>query len=115
MENCLDLSYREETVFLKMPDGVMKECVLREFSGERRSEYFNNIERVFEKDEKGNEKIIYKGHQESLIAMCLFGKDGETFTKEQILLWPYSVIQILYEKACALNGFSEESKKEVKN
>jgi len=115
MGNCFSLVYREEPLSLTLTDGTIKECVLREFSGERRSEYFNSINRFFEKDEKGNEKVVYKGHQESLIAMCLFGKGGETFTKEQIALWPFSVIQALYEKACNLNGFTNESKQEAKN
>lgn len=114
MGNCFSLSYREEPVSITMTDGVVKECVLREFSGERRSEYFNSIERFFDKDEKGNEKVVYKGHQESLIAMCLFGVKGETFTKQQIAAWPFSVIQALYEKACELNGFTSD-KKEIKN
>ena len=116
-------------VVLTEVDGTKSNCVLSEFDGERKDEWFEfvqsrmNISKIVGEGEEDDEDVDVKkvkveikegrdvkGMEATLISLCLYGPDGKLLAKDRIQKFPSRILSSLFKEAQKLNGLSDPDK-----
>lgn len=108
----LSLALREQPVVLIDKDGKKKKYVLRELNGERRDKFLNESSKKITFDENGKMSGVadFQGLQSALVAMCLFGENGDNVPEQEIQeSFPCTTIAALFNRAQELSGLTDEA------
>ena len=112
-------------VVLTEVDGTKSNCVLSEFNGVSKDEWFEfvqsrmNISKVVDATKEEDDKEVkveikegkdVKGMEATLISLCLYGPDGKLLAKDRIQKFPSRILSSLFKEAQKLNGLSDPDK-----
>ena len=112
-------------VILTEVDGTKSNCVLSEFNGVSKDEWFEfvqsrmNISKVVDATKEEDDKEVkveikegkdVKGMEATLISLCLYGPDGKLMPKDRIQKFPSRILSSLFKEAQKLNGLSDPDK-----
>ena len=114
-------------VTLVSKEGTKSEYILSEFDGESRDTWFDYINDRMQLSKEPeakpgtkeeNTKVKFKrfqGVQAKLVGMCLFNSDNVLVSEAEILKFPASVLNKLFDHCQKMNGLNETAKASAKN
>lgn len=117
------LKFKEELIEIEDKDGNVKRYIMREFDGQVRDQYQEEIGRRMEigPDGKGVKIKNYQGWESTLLKLVLFEiTNTDPFTtvaveEKVIQSWPSSVREALHKDAQELCGLSKKADDDAKN